>query len=274
MATTLGTSADRHTDSWSSSESHMVRMTINRATGSAPPEPIGRLEMKHVDSNSHLLAALRREDQTAAESLVARYGDRAYRLAIGITRNAQDAEEAVQDAFWSVIRKIDTFRGDSALGSWVYRIVVNAAYQKLRGRARRRGEISLEDVLPSFHEKGQQADPITDWSARVDDPALQIELRAALNKAIGELPAGYRALIVLRDMEGLSMVEVAAALGITVANAKTRTHRARLFLRKRLAHFFSDAAHSVAGPSQQERVLAATLAEGRVYPLASTGASK
>jgi len=246
-----------------SDATHMVRMTINRAPGSAPPEPIGRLKMKHVDPDSHLLAALRREDQTAAESLVARYGDRAYRLAIGITRNAQDAEEAVQDAFWSVIQNIDTFRGDSALGSWVYRIVVNAAYQKLRGRARRRDEISLEDVLPSFHEKGQHADPITDWSARVDDPALQIELRAALNKAIGELPAGYRALIVLRDMEGLSMVEVAGALGITVANAKTRTHRARLFLRKRLAHFFSDATHSVATPSQQERVLAATSAEGK-----------
>jgi RNA polymerase sigma-70 factor, ECF subfamily len=66
----------------------------------------------------------------AAEHLVSRYGDRAYRLAIGITRNAEDAEEAVQDAFWNVVRKIDTFRGESSLGSWIYRIVFNAAYQK------------------------------------------------------------------------------------------------------------------------------------------------
>jgi RNA polymerase sigma-70 factor, ECF subfamily len=76
----------------------------------------------------------------AAEHLVSRYGDRTYRLAIGITRNAEDAEEAVQDAFWNVVWKIDTFRGESSLGSWIYRIVFNAAYQKVRSRARRRDD--------------------------------------------------------------------------------------------------------------------------------------
>ena len=84
-----------------------------------------------VDVDAQLLEALRRRDPSAAEGLVARFGDRVYRLAMGITRNPQDAEEAVQDAFWNVIRKIDVFRGDSAFGSWLYRIVTNAAYQKL-----------------------------------------------------------------------------------------------------------------------------------------------
>jgi len=205
-----------------------------------------REDLTHVDPDRHLLAALRRGDHTAAESLVARYGSRAYRLAMGITRNAQDAEEAVQDAFWSVVRKIDTFRGDAALGSWIYRIVANAAHQRLRGRARRSGEISLEDVLPTFHEDGRHAEPIADWSSPVDDPALQAELRGALDTAMDELPAGYRALVVLRDVEGLSMAEVAEALGITVANAKIRTHRARLFLRKRLASFCPEATYCVA----------------------------
>ena len=95
-----------------------------------------------------VLAALQAGDPSAAERLVAHYGDRAYRLAIGITRNVQDAEEAVRDAFWSVIRNIGTFRGDSGLGSWIYRIVLNAAYQKLRGRARRRDDISLDECCP------------------------------------------------------------------------------------------------------------------------------
>ncbi|HET9469757.1 MAG TPA: sigma-70 family RNA polymerase sigma factor, partial [Usitatibacter sp.] len=72
------------------------------------------------------MAALRRGDPTAAEDLVAAYGDRASRLANRITGSAQDAEEAVQDAFLSVIRKIDSFRGESAFGSWIYRIVANA----------------------------------------------------------------------------------------------------------------------------------------------------
>src|SRR5256884_3999375 len=101
-----------------------------------------------ADRDWGLVEALRQGEATAAERLVATFGDRAYRLAIGITGNQQDAEEAVQDAFWSVIQKIDSFRGDSSLGSWIYRIVANAAYQKLRRRAQRRDEISLGDVLP------------------------------------------------------------------------------------------------------------------------------
>src|SRR3989449_5151538 len=117
-----------------------------------------------VDRDHALLEALRQGEPTAAEQLVATYGDRAYRLAIRITGNRPDAEEAVQDAFWSVVRKIDTFRGDSSVGSWIYRITANAAYQKLRGRAQRRDEISLDEVLPSFHEDGRHAGPISDRS--------------------------------------------------------------------------------------------------------------
>jgi hypothetical protein len=123
-----------------------LRSSVDRATASA--ESAG--ERPH-DGDGALLETLRRRDPTAAEHLVARYGGRAYRLAVRITRNAADAEEVVQDAFWSVIRKIDTFRGDAAFGSWLYRIVANTACQKLRRVARHRNEISLEEVLPSFH---------------------------------------------------------------------------------------------------------------------------
>ena len=204
-----------------------------------------------VDHDGELLGALRRRDRTAAECLVARYGDRAYRLAMGITRNAQDAEETVQDALWSAIQKIDTFRGDSSLGSWIYRIVANAAYHKLRRCARRRDEISLDEVLPVFHEDGRHAGPISDWSASIQDPAIQTELRAAPTSAIEEFPAAYRAVIILRDVEGMSVAEVAGALGITVAAAKSRAHRARLFLRQRLAIFMSGATASIGAPSQE-----------------------
>jgi RNA polymerase sigma-70 factor (ECF subfamily) len=186
-----------------------------------------------------VLAALQGGHPSAAERLVAHYGDRAYRLAIGITCNAQDAEEAVQDAFWSVIRNVGTFRGDSALGSWIYRIVLNAAYQKLRGRARRRDDISLDEVLPAFDEHGQHADSIADWSAAVDDPSVQSELRTVLTAALDELPPEYRAVVVLRDVEGLSHRDIGEVLGITVASAKTRVHRARLFLPKRLAGYMA-----------------------------------
>jgi RNA polymerase sigma-70 factor, ECF subfamily len=198
-----------------------------------------------IDRDAELLEALRRRDATAAECLVSTFGDRAYRLAIGITGNQQDAEEAVQDAFWSVVRNIDAFRGDAALGSWIYRITVNAANQRRRSRSRRRDDVSLDEILPSFHEDGRHAEPILDWSTEIDDPAVQSELRSVLTSALEELPDHYRAVIILHDVEGLPMAEVADCLNTTVPTAKSRVHRARLILRKRLGVFMSGAPSGV-----------------------------
>jgi RNA polymerase sigma factor (sigma-70 family) len=92
--------------------------------------------------------ALRRRDWSAAERLLETYGDRVYRLALRITGNEEDTEEAVHDAFWSVVRNIDTFRGESLFGSRIYRITANAAYQKLRRVAHGRDEIPLDQALP------------------------------------------------------------------------------------------------------------------------------
>jgi RNA polymerase sigma-70 factor (ECF subfamily) len=200
-----------------------------------------------ADRDWRLVSALRLRKPTAADRLVATYGDRAYRLAVRITGSEQDAEEAVQDAFWSVVRKIDTFRGDSAFGSWVYRIVTNAAYETMRRRPQALVDISLDEVLPPFDEQGRHAGMLGDWSSRLDDPAVQTELRNVLSSAVSELPAHYRTVIVLHDVEGLSMAEVADALGITVPAVKTRAHRARLLLRKRLSTFMASAGASVEG---------------------------
>jgi RNA polymerase sigma-70 factor (ECF subfamily) len=186
-----------------------------------------------VDRDAALVEQLRREDAGAAEALVGVYGARAYRLAIRITGNASDAEEVVQDALWTVVRKINTFRGESAFGSWLYRIVANAAYQKVRGQ-RRRTEVSLDDLLPVFHDDGTHAAPIDDWSPRANDPAHQAEMRRVLSEALDALPKDARTAVILRDVEGCSTAEVAETLGLTIANAKTRVHRARLFLRHRL----------------------------------------
>ena len=191
------------------------------------------LATRKLDCDGRLVEALRLAEPTAAERLVTTYGERAYRLATRITGNSQDAEEVVQDALWTVVRKIDTFRGESAFGSWFYRIVANAAYQKLRGRQSRRQDLS-PDVLPLFDEQGRHLAPMADWSPRADDPSLQTDLRMALTSAINELPVEYRIVLVLRDVEGLSNLEVAEALRIAVSSVKSRVHRARLFLRKRL----------------------------------------
>ncbi len=186
------------------------------------------------DREEPLVGALRRREPTAADDLVATYHRRAYRLAISITGSAPDAEEVVQDAFWSVIRKIDTFRGDSSFGSWFYRIVSNAAFRKLRRRRSRRLEITMDEVLPVFSEDGRHAQTVVDWSAAVHDPARDTELRLAITAAIAELPDHYRVALLLRDVEGASVKQIATTLGLSVENAKTRVHRARLFVRKLL----------------------------------------
>jgi RNA polymerase sigma-70 factor (ECF subfamily) len=194
-----------------------------------------------VDADAELVDALRREEPDAAERLVERYGDRVYRLAMRITGLNEDAEEAAQDALWTVARKIQMFKGESAFGSWIYRITANAAYQKLRTRRQKSAEIAIEDVLPSLDGDGRHFEPMDDWSNRVDEQALQGELRQVLQRAIDGLPADYRTALVLHDVEGLSNPDIAEALNISLPAVKSRVHRSRLFVRKQLADYLKTA---------------------------------
>jgi RNA polymerase sigma-70 factor, ECF subfamily len=194
-----------------------------------------------VDVDAELVEALRREEPGAAERLVERYGDRVYRLAMRITGLNEDAEEAAQDALWTAARKIHMFKGESAFGSWIYRITANAAYQKLRTRRQKSAEIALDDVLPALDGDGRHFEPMDDWSNRVDEQALQGELRGVLQRAIDGLPADYRTALVLHDVEGLSNPDIAEALGISLPAVKSRVHRSRLFVRKQLADYLKTA---------------------------------
>ena len=194
-----------------------------------------------VDADAELVEALRREEPDAPDRLVERYGDRVYRLAMRITGLKEDAEEAAQDALWTAARKVHMFKGESAFGSWIYRITANAAYQKLRTRRQKAPEIALEDVLPSLDGDGRHFEPMDDWSNRVDEQALQGELRRVLQQAIDGLPADYRTALVLHDVEGLSNPDIAEALNISLPAVKSRVHRSRLFVRKQLADYLKTA---------------------------------
>ena len=200
-------------------------------------EPLLVVSRTAGDPDGALVAQLRRGDAGAVEALVGAYGDRVYRLAIRITGNASDAEEVVQDALWTVVRKIDTFREAAAFGSWVYRITANAAYQKLRRRRSQRHEVSWDDLGPAFDDTGQPAEVAVDWSKRLTDPALEAELKSVLLGAIDELPSDHRTAFFLHDVEGLSNPEIAETLDLKLGTIKSRVHRARLFLRRRLADY-------------------------------------
>ncbi|PYM23670.1 MAG: RNA polymerase subunit sigma [Candidatus Rokuibacteriota bacterium] len=202
-----------------------------------------------VDVDADLVADLRAEAPEAAERLVERYGDRVYRLAMRITGSKEDAEEAAQDALWTAARKIGMFKGESAFGSWVYRITANAAYQKLRTRRQKSAEIAIDDVLPSLDDDGRHFEPMDDWSNRVDERALQGELRQVLQEAIDGLPAEYRTALVMHDVEGLSNPDIAETLGISLPAVKSRVHRSRLFVRKRLAEYLQDGQPKASAPN-------------------------
>jgi RNA polymerase sigma-70 factor (ECF subfamily) len=191
-----------------------------------------------VDRDAALLAALRAEAPAATEMLVDTYGDRVYRLTHRITGSNEDAEEATQDALWTAARKIDTFKGESQFGSWLYRIAANAAYQKLRSRRGKSShEIALDDVLPTLDGDGLHFEPMDDWTPRVDDNAVNGELRDALERAIAELPDDYRTALVMHDVEGMPNPDIAETLGISLPAVKSRVHRSRLFVRKKLAGY-------------------------------------
>ena len=194
-----------------------------------------------TDRDADLVERLRRHERDATEALLAAYGDRAYRLAIRITGNSSDAEEVVQDALWAASRRIETFRGTGAFGSWVYRIIAHAACQKRRGRRSERSEVPWEGIGVTVDQAGKQMQHGSDWSPRLKDPATQVELRSVLRSAIDQLPAVHRTTFVLHDIEGLSNSKIAETLQIKHATVKSHVHRARLFLRSRLASYVGHA---------------------------------
>lgn len=195
----------------------------------------GRVAEREADRA--LVERLRGGDAAALEALMERYASRVYRLAHGITRNEADAEEVVRDVFLTIFRKIRTFEGRAALGSWIYRITTNAALIKWRGK-RAEVEVSLDSQFPTFLPDGHRAgDPtfvMADWSQTPEADLLSGETREILSGAIDALPDQYRTVLVLRDIEGLSNEEVAEIVGESVAAVKSRLHRARMALREEL----------------------------------------
>jgi RNA polymerase sigma-70 factor (ECF subfamily) len=203
--------------------------------------------MSEPDTEVLLIERLRAQDTSVLEILMERYSPRIYRVAFGITRSHGDAEEIVQDVFLTLFRKIDSFEGRAALGTWLYRVAANAALIKRRGK-RAEMEVKLEDYLPTFksdgHREADRAMLLADWSGTPEGELLSGEARAILEDGLALLPEHYRAILVLRDVEELSNEEVAEALGESVASVKSRLHRARMALREVLTRRLGPGGHA------------------------------
>jgi RNA polymerase sigma-70 factor (ECF subfamily) len=168
--------------------------------------------------------------------LVERYQDRVYRLVRRIVGD-DEAEDALQETFLSAWRALPRFKGDAAFSTWIYRIATNAALMRLRKR--RPDVISLD--APRRGDEGEDSPStleLRDWSATPDEELINEQTREAMEDAIARLPADWRAAFLLRDVEGMSNGDAAAALELSVPAFKARVHRARLFLRDRLDRHF------------------------------------
>jgi RNA polymerase sigma-70 factor (ECF subfamily) len=171
-------------------------------------------------------------DESAFEGLVHRYHARAYRLAYRVTGGDGDAQDAVQDAFLQVFRKLSSFRGEARFSTWLYRIVANAALMQRRSRSRRPAE-SLDGYLPRFDGDGQHAAAPAELlaAAHVEERLERRILAERALEGVDRLPETYRLAFVLRDLEEMPTAEVAQVLGLEQAAVRQRVHRARLMLR-------------------------------------------
>ncbi|HZQ91004.1 MAG TPA: sigma-70 family RNA polymerase sigma factor [Terriglobales bacterium] len=171
----------------------------------------------------------------AFEELVRRYDRNVFRIAQHITQNREDAEDVVQDAFLKAFQNLEQFQGNSKFYTWLVRIAVNEALMRLRRR--RTGQmVSIDEDIQT--EEDSVPREIADWSPNPEQLYDQGELKEILGKTIQGLPASFRTVFVLRDVEGLSTEETADALGLSVPAVKSRLLRARLQLRERLNKYF------------------------------------
>jgi RNA polymerase sigma-70 factor, ECF subfamily len=192
-----------------------------------------------LSAQDELLTRLKSGDERALADLAEEYGTKIYQLAFRYLRNKEDAEEVTQDVLFKVYRKVDAFRGDAALSSWIYRITFNAAMSRLRTAKYQRAQ--NEDLELTLTDNEETTRPlrkqVADWSDMADEHVFRSQLRKRVFSAILSLPAIYRAPVLLRDIQGLSTEEASAVLQVKDQTLKSRLHRGRLILRKQLADF-------------------------------------
>ena len=186
--------------------------------------------------DQELIGRLQRHEPDAVDQLAAVYGPMIQQLALRYMKSWEDAEEVAQDVMMKVVRRIDLFRGDSALSSWIYRITFNTAMSRLRNSKHSRPFEVLQSELSKDAERSEPFE-IADWSGLGDERVMRAELRAAVAGALTELPDVYRVPVVLRDIQGMTTEEASRVLQVKTQTLKSRLHRGRMMLRERLGDF-------------------------------------
>jgi RNA polymerase sigma-70 factor (ECF subfamily) len=196
------------------------------------------------EQDQTLLDRIRARDAGACDECIREHAPGVFRLALRLMRNEAEAQDVMQETFLSAFRAVDRFDGRSTLRTWLYRIAYNAALMRLRRSSPE--FVSLEE----FSEDADGAPvpkELFDWRGFPERELATAELRSEMERAIRDLPETLRAAFVLRELEGLSTEETAAALDAKPDAIKTRMHRARLLLRDRLSAYFAAKAQEARG---------------------------
>ena len=168
------------------------------------------------------------------EQVMREHNARLFRLALGLVGEPDEAEDVLQDSYVRAFRGFAGFAGRSGIGTWLASIVRNTAIDHIRSRRSRRAAFAYESELPGEGRARRSALDAAPNPSDADDPQLQLgerQLRSQLESAIRSLPLPFRAVFVLREVQGLSLLETSRYLDVPVATVKTRDHRARLLLR-------------------------------------------
>ncbi|MFA5032330.1 MAG: sigma-70 family RNA polymerase sigma factor [bacterium] len=193
-----------------------------------------KVDLKTLSDNELVKKALE-HDYEAFDELVNRYEDKLYTLTYKITGNQDDAKDALQDAFISIFKALDSFHGKSNFSTWAYRITTNSALMRLRARKKEQNKFS--DTLQLEDDVNWAQVPST--AMNITDSMARDELKKVIDNSIKSLPAEYKTVFILRDVEKLSNLEVAKVLGISLTAVKSRILRARLFMRNQLVNYFN-----------------------------------
>lgn len=193
---------------------------------------------------SQIIARAQRGDEAAFEVLFNAHKRRVYSLCLRMTSDTAEAEDLAQEAFLQLFRKIGTFRGESAFSTWLHRLVVNVVLMHLRKKGLQ--QVPLDDVDTS------QEEPIRREYGDEDSRLMGSVDRVTLERAIAELPPGYRAVFVLHDVEGYEHNEIAQIMNYSVGNSKSQLHKARLKLRDWLRQDSRGDMSRTSGPSPTE----------------------
>lgn len=183
------------------------------------------------------LEALQAGDRMAFARFVDAYSNQIYRLALKMTGNPSDAEDAMQATFLKAFQHLPAFEGRSSLSTWLYRIAVNEVLMMVR---KQRPEVPLDGEEDKGQEELPMPQQFSDWCCLPESDLMDGEARRQLEGAIQRLPENLRVVFILRDLEGLSIKETSEALHLSETNVKTRLLRARLNLREQLSAYFAE----------------------------------